>query len=434
MKKYVLIIFLQFLIIVSSCVSNRYETPQEELIEIAGQSADRTEEVFVQTGLDMLFRVHLEKLQGKNVGLVVNHTAVDRNRIHLVDRLLEHDISIKAIFAPEHGYRGEAAAGQKIQDGVDPVSGAKVYSLYGINRKPSSEMIQGLDVIIYDIQDVGVRFYTYISTLGYVMQAASDAGIDFWVLDRPNPINGYVADGPVLEWEFQSFVGLYPIPVRYGLTVGELSRMIVSENWLDFAGDFRPVVIRMEGWDRIMWFDDTGLPWVAPSPNMPDLETATVYPGMCFIEGTNVSEGRGTDRPFLQIGAPWIDGGELALTLNARQLSGVEFQPVEFRPVDMPGRAVNPKYEDELCQGITLRVTDRESFESVRTGIHVLHVLNVLYPDKFQWRKSAIDRLYGSDNLREFFQTNAPVDSLFTIWEDDQLTYSGLLHYYMIYY
>lgn len=434
MKKYFPIFVIQIVILLSSCVSNRYEDPQEELIELGDHTPDQKNEVLVQTGLDMLFQVHIQKLQGKHIGLVVNHTAVDRNRIHLVDRLLDQDISIKAIFAPEHGYRGEAAAGQKIQDGVDPVSGAKVHSLYGINRKPSAEMLKGLDVIIYDIQDVGVRFYTYISTLGYVMQAAAEAGIDFWVLDRPNPINGYVADGPVLEWEFQSFVGLYPIPVRYGLTVGELSRMIVSENWLDFAENFRPVVIRMEGWDRIMWFDDTGLPWVPPSPNMPDLETATVYPGMCFIEGTNVSEGRGTNRPFLQIGAPWIDGGELALTLNARQLPGVDFQPVEFRPVDIPGRAVSPKYEDELCKGIAIQVTYREYFESVRTGIHVLHVLKLMYPEKFRWRDNAIDRLYGSDNLREFFQTGAPVDSLFTIWEDDQLTYSGLLHYYMIYY
>ncbi len=433
MKKLLWLITFSLLLI-SACVSHQQSSEETAVLSVSEHEPDSEEPVLVKTGLEKLFEVYLHKLQGKSVGLVVNHTAVDKNRIHLVDRLLEQNITIDAIFAPEHGYRGEAAAGQQIQDGIDPVSGAKVYSLYGINRKPSEEMLQGIDLLIYDIQDVGVRFYTYISTLGYAMQAAAEQDIEFWILDRPNPINGYVAAGPILHWDHQSFVGLYPIPVRYGLTVGELARMVVSENWLDFPDDFRPVVIRMTGWDRIMWFDDTGLPWVAPSPNMPDLETATVYPGLCFIEGTNVSEGRGTDRPFLQIGAPWINGGELAATLNARQLPGVEFNPVKFQPVDLPGRAMNPKYENELCYGVTIEVTEREYFDAVRSGIHVLHVLHVLYPDHFQWRESAIDRLYGSSELREFFTTDEPLDVLFSSWEDDQLTFSGLLHYYMIYY
>jgi len=355
----------------------------------------------VKSGMAVLFEEYADELRGKSVGVVVNHTSRDTSGRHLVDRILELDnVRVAAIFSPEHGYRGDVSAGREIEDDVYPVSGARVYSLYGETRKPTPEMLEEVDLLMYDIQDIGVRYYTYISTMGYAMQAAAEEGIPFWVLDRPNPLTGSQLTGPVLREGHESFVGLYPIPVRYGLTSGELALMIAGEGWLEMPDGFEPRVIRMQGWERDMWYDQTGLPWIAPSPNMPDLATATVYPGLCLVEGTNVSEGRGTDHPFLRIGAPWIDGDALAQQMIIAPLAGVSFNPVQFIPRDLPGRAINPRYEGERCYGIRIRVTDRERFQAVATGVYLLHTIHRMYPEQFQWRASAIDRLYGSDRLR----------------------------------
>lgn len=387
----------------------------------------------VAPGMAVLLREHLSELEGKNIGLVTNQTAVDSAGVHLVDRLLERGIHIAAIFAPEHGYRGEAAAGQHIENGVDPVSGARVYSLYGAARKPTDRMMQGLDVLLYDIQDVGVRFYTYISTMGYAMQAAARNGVAFWVLDRPDPITGSIVHGPVLKKKYRSFVGLYPIPVRYGMTPGELAEMIVGEGWLDFPGGFRPRVIKMRGWQRNLWQDQTDLPWVAPSPNMPDLATAAVYPGMCFVEGTNLSEGRGTDHPFLWIGAPWIDGKQLSRKMNKRELPGVVFVPVTFRPEDIPGKAVNPKYEGEECQGVRLEVTDRRTFQAVPAGVTLLATVQAAYPDSFRWRETAIDRLYGSDKLRVALDHGRSPERIISGWQHDVKKFMTRRQQYLLY-
>lgn len=389
--------------------------------------------VQVTPGMEMLLRDHLWELEGKDVGLVVNQTAVGSEGVHLVDRLLEHDIHVAAIFAPEHGYRGEAAAGQQIENGVDPVSGARVYSLYGAARKPTDQMMQGLDVLLYDIQDVGVRFYTYISTLGYAMQAAARNGVAFWVLDRPDPITGARVNGPVLKKKYRSFVGLYPIPVRYGMTPGELARMIVGEDWLDFPRNFQPRVIQMKNWQRELWQDQTDLPWVAPSPNMPDLATAAVYPGMCFVEGTNISEGRGTAHPFLWIGAPWIDGKRLSQTMNRLQLPGVVFVPITFRPEDIPGKAVNPKYEGKACQGVRLEVTDRSIFRAIPTGVSLLASVRAAYPDSFRWRESAIDRLYGSDKLRMAIDHSRSPEKIISGWQHDLKKFRTRRQKYLLY-
>lgn len=429
--------FTRMSVLILLCANSLFAQDRKSIHQLQHEQHEDTsyqqELVNVQPGIEVLFREHVYDLYGKSVGLVVNHTAVDKEWVHLVDRLVEHEqITIRAIFAPEHGYRGEAAAGQEIKDGIDPVSGAKVYSLYGMNRMPSGEMLEGIDVLIYDIQDVGVRFYTYISTMGYAMQAAAGQGIEFWVLDRPNPITGYILDGPMLRRDYRSFVGLYPIPIRYGLTPGELALMLNGEEWLDFPDDFNPKIIAMEGWGRDLWYDETDLPWVAPSPNMPDLETATVYPGLCFIEGTNVSEGRGTDYPFRWIGAPWIQGIMLADSLNRKDLPGVLFKPVEFRPEEIPGKAVNPKYENQLCQGVEVLVTDRDNFQAVRTGVYILHSLFTMYPEKFEWRENHIDRLYGSEQLRKFFRTGQSLKALFREWEREQMTYAGLMYFYLL--
>lgn len=391
------------------------------------------EKVTVMPGIENLFANYIYELQGKNVAVVVNHTAVDKNGVHLIDRLVDAGIQVKAIFGPEHGYRGESADGQQIQDGVDPVSGAHVYSLYGKNRKPTDEMLQGVDAILYDIQDVGVRFYTYISTMGYAMQAAAEHDIPFWVLDRPDPITGVKVEGPMLQEGHESFVGLYPIPVRYGMTPGELAKMIVGEQWMEFPDGFEPRVIKLTGWQRPYWYDNTDIPWVAPSPNMSTLATATVYPGLCFIEGTNISEGRGTPHPFLWIGAPWIDGKKLSQALNDYQLKGVVFEPIQFTPEDIPGVSVHSKYRGEKCEGIKINVTNRDAFAAVPAGVYIIATVKNMYPNDFKWRRSAIDRLYGSDHLRTSLDEKMSPKEIVGSWDKSLEQFKSKRAKYLIY-
>jgi len=390
---------------------------QLQYIEHNGETAI-TEPVEVLPGIEVLFNEHIDELSGKNIGVVVNHTAVDKEGTHLVDRLIDHDVLVEAIFAPEHGYRGEAAAGEHITGGIDPVSGAVVYSLYGEALRPTTEMLEDIDILIYDIQDVGVRFYTYITTLGYTMEAAAREGVEYWVLDRPNPIRGNTVSGPTLQEGFESFVGRYPIPVQYGMTAGELAQMIVGEGWLDFPETFQPRVISMEGWQRNLWYNETDIPLVAPSPNMPTVETATVYPGMCFIEGINVSEGRGTPNPFLWIGAPYIEELELSQQLNNLQIPGVVFEPITFTPQEIPGVAYSPKYQETLCRGVQLVVTDRDNYEAVKTGVYVIWLIHELYPEDFQWIETSIDRLYGSDQFRKMIDNGASAENIIDTWEE----------------
>lgn len=391
------------------------------------------EKVRVMPGIENLFAKYINGLRGKKVAVVVNHTAVDKNGVHLIDRLVDAGIQVKAIFGPEHGYRGESADGQQIQDGVDPVSGAHVYSLYGKNRKPTDEMLQGVDAILYDIQDVGVRFYTYISTMGYAMQAAAEHDIPFWVLDRPDPITGVKVEGPMLQEGHESFVGLYPIPVRYGMTPGELAKMIVGEQWMEFPDGFEPRVIELTGWQRPYWYDNTDIPWIAPSPNMSTLATATVYPGLCFIEGTNISEGRGTPHPFLWIGAPWIDGEKLSQALNDYQLKGVVFEPIQFTPEDIPGVSVHSKYRGEQCEGVKINVTSRDAFAAVPAGVYIISTVKKMYPNDFKWRRSAIDRLYGSDDLRTSLDEKMSPKEIVGSWDKSLEQFKAKRAKYLIY-
>ncbi|SVA63382.1 uncharacterized protein METZ01_LOCUS116236, partial [marine metagenome] len=278
----------------------------------------------VRTGLDVLLEDYSDYLKGKTIGLVTNHTGISRKGEKNY-KLFENnpDITLKRIFAPEHGFYGEASAGAKVEYDNQKDSGPEIVSLYGKTRKPTAEMLDGIDLVIYDIQDVGARFYTYISTLGIVMEAAGENGVNVMVLDRPNPLGGEIIEGAILDTAFKSFVGYYPIPTRYALTVGELSQMAVKEGWLSSVPP-ELIVVTMDGWKRSMFFDDTGLPWVPPSPNIPDLETAIIYPGMCLYEATNVSEGRGTNNPFKQIGAPWMNY-DIAKEMKNCELEGAEF-------------------------------------------------------------------------------------------------------------
>jgi len=363
----------------------------------------RTEKVTIRLGLEVLLTDSLHLIEGRSVALVTNHTGRDHTGTPNFQRLLTTpNVQLKVIFSPEHGLFGEAAAGQIVRYGEQMKALPPVISLYGKTRKPTPEMLDGVDVILYDIQDIGARFYTYISTLGLVMEAAGALNIPVIVLDRPNPLMGIRIDGPVLKPDYQSFVGYYPIPIQYGLTVGELARMIIANHWINTPPTL--TVIPVEHWTRRLWLDETDLPWIPPSPNIPDLETATVYPGMCLFEGTNVSEGRGTDHPFEWIGAPWIDGRAWARTLMNEKLPGVEFRPITFTPVDLPGRAMNPKYEDQVCEGVALTITDRIRFQPMRTAVTMLTVLRQLYPEKFQVKSAWMNKLWGSDDLSNYLE------------------------------
>lgn len=367
----------------------------------------------VSPGVEVLLDSELHLISGKRVGLITNMTGIDSQGTHIADRLrATHGVELVAMFAPEHGLRGDRQAGEYVPSYVDPVTKLPVHSLYGNTRRPTSEMLRGIDVLIFDIQDVGTRFYTYIYTMAYAMEAAAEHGIPFIVLDRPNPIGGEIVEGPVLDPKLSSFVGLYPIPLRHGMTVGELALFFNSE--FGIGADL--TVVPMRGWKRWMWFDDTELPWVPPSPNMRTLATATVYPGLGLIEGTNVSEGRGTEAPFEIIGAPWIDGPRLAAALNAKGIPGVRFGVATFTPT-------TSKYQGERSEGVRIEVTDRARFRAVTTGLHVISTIKELYPNRFAWRapdrsgRYFFDQLAGVESVRWLIDARTPVPNIVRSWQ-----------------
>jgi len=344
------------------------------LISCGADLAKETHITGVKTGGEQLISNHLAELDGKNIGLVMNPTAVV-NGVHMLDTLLALDVEVGALFAPEHGFRGEAGAGEKIEDGVDQQTGLPVYSLYGNSRKPTAEMLDGIDVLLFDMQDVGARFYTYHATMGLVIEAAADAGIPVWILDRPNPLGGEYVSGWIRENEFSSFVGPYPIPVAHGMTLGELAGMMVGEGWLETESVPELRVITMDGWSRSMLWPETELPWIAPSPNLPTFEHAYVYLGTCLIEGTSLSEGRGTNNPFLTIGSPNTTlSGDDIVRLNNRIPGGSVVQ-AEFTPQEIPGVALNPKHEGDLSYGIRISVEDYDEYRPFENGLVILSEL-----------------------------------------------------------
>ena len=359
------------------------------------------DKVTVLTGLDVLLEKKIALIKGKAIALVTNQTGIDRYGIPNYKRLLAlDDVYLKVIFSPEHGLFGEADEEITYDNKITNLP--EVFSLYSTVRKPTPEMLQGVDLIIYDIQDIGARFYTYISTLGLVMEAAAELEIPVLVLDRPNPIRSDIVEGPLLDLNYQSFVGKYPIPIRYGWTVGELAKKIVAEQWIPAVPSLS--VVSMDGWYASLWYDETNLPWVKPSPNIPDVGTALIYPGMCLLEGTNVSEGRGTEHPFKWFGAPWIDGKVLSQELNKLHLPGVVFVPKSFTPISIPGVADKPKYENQLCNGIEIRVITRNKYQSLNVGVSVLKKLQELYPENIVFKENRLNRLWGSDTLLKELQ------------------------------
>ncbi|MBT4784052.1 MAG: DUF1343 domain-containing protein [Candidatus Marinimicrobia bacterium] len=367
----------------------------------------------IQSGLDVLLSEKMELIKGKTIGLVTNNSGLDNKGIPNYKQLMNHkDVNLKVIFSPEHGLFGEAADGEKVS--YDQIkSFPKVISLYGENRKPTIKQLSGIDLIVYDIQDIGARFYTYISTLGLVMEAAAEANIKVIVLDRPNPISGIKVEGPILEIQNQSFVGYYPIPIRYGLTIGELAIMINGENWIDKTPNLE--VVPLKNWERSFWLDETNINWVKPSPNIPNLDIATIYPGMCLLEATNMNEGRGTNKPFKRFGAPWVNKKILNESLNALDLPGVSFIPVSYIPSDIPGMSNNPKFKNKVCHGVEIVIDDRNNYNSVYTGFKVLMTLKKLYPNDFKINSKRMKKLWGKDNIEEFKDWATPSNHFSTI-------------------
>lgn len=402
-----------------------------------GPTSPDTMTSVVRVGASVLADTSIALIPQRRIGLIVNHTALV-DTTHLIDVVAAAaDKEVTALYGPEHGIRGEADAGEKIEDGRDVATGAPIFSLYGDTRKPTAAMLQNVDALVYDIQDVGSRFYTYISTLGLSMQAAAEQGIPFYVLDRPNPLGGEYVSGFVLEEGHESFVGQYPIPIAYGLTVGELARMIQGEGLLEGLEELDLTVIEMEGWTRGMLWPATGWPWNPPSPNIPDFETALVYAGDVFFEATSASEGRGTRTPFLVLGAPWADGEALADTLNARNLPGVRFEPAEFTPRSIEGMASRPKLQNTAVQGIRYEITDDSAFQSVEAGMHVLHAFyhqaEERGVDDFISRPEALARLSGTERLHDMLRDGASPEEIIDSWQEEVARFRDRRAAYLLY-
>jgi len=373
----------------------------------------------VRPGLDVLTTDKIDLVNGKRIGIVTNHTALSANGDHIVDVLTKiPNVNITALYAPEHGIRGDREGGKYIESYIDSLTGITVYSLYGKNRKPTSAMLDSVDVLLFDIQDIGARFYTYISTMGLAMEAAAQKKIPFMVLDRPNPITGIIVEGPVREPEYESFVAQYPIPIRHGLTVGELAKMINGERWLENRIQAELIVIPVDNWKRHQWFDQTSLPWIKTSPNMPNVEAATLYPGICLLEGVNVSEGRGTREPFIKIGAPWIEPEELKQELTGSWMYGIELETIQFTPVSILGAVLHPKFEGELCYGFRLNVHDRNTFRSVSFAIYLISAIQKLYPQHVQF-KSGFSRLAGTNKILQKIVNDVPAKNIINDWKEE---------------
>jgi len=380
----------------------------------------------IKLGLTVLLEYRLDLIEGRNIGLITNSTGVNESLQDNISLLVDNPkAKLKAIFSPEHGLWGSVQDAISIPFAQYDQIKIPIYSLYGKTTKPTSEMLDGIDALIFDIQDVGVRFYTYISTMAMAMQACAENGVDFIVLDRPNPVNGNILEGNVLDPDFSSFVGYLPILLRHGMTVGELVRLFNEH----FQIGVKLSIVAMEGWKRDMWFEDTGLAWIMPSPNMPTLDTATVYPGMCLFEGTNVSEGRGTTKPFEIIGAPWIDAHKLADSLNNLSLSGTKFRPVYFIPTFS-------KYKDQRCGGVQVHVIDRDKFTPVKIALNIIETIMRKYPDNFQWignNRPFFDLLMGTDKVRNDLSKGRSVDDIILSWKDETSDFANIRSKYLLY-
>jgi len=373
----------------------------------------------VQTGIDVLEAEKFAPLAGRRVGLITNHSGLDsagRRTLDLLDKA--PGVKLLAIFSPEHGLFGKLD--EKVASSTEPATGLPVYSLYGDVERPTEKMLAGLDTLVFDIQDAGARFYTYITTMGYAMEAAAKKRLAFYVLDRPNPITGSLVQGPIMDKDLKSFVGYFPLSVRHGMTVGELAEMFNAENKI--GAELR--VIKMRGYERSDWYDETGLPWVSPSPNLRTLTEAVLYPGVAMVEGANLSVGRGTDTPFELLGAPWINAKELAVYLNNREIQGVRFMPVDFMPQ-------SSRYAQQVCHGVQIVLLDRQALDPTELGVELAAALRQLFPREFQLDQT-LD-LIGSRAVLQAIKDGQDPQSIALHWQDSLARFRELRAKYLLY-
>ncbi|HEY1483821.1 MAG TPA: DUF1343 domain-containing protein [Candidatus Acidoferrum sp.] len=373
----------------------------------------------VQTGIDVLEAEKFAALRGKHVGLITNHTGMDFQERSTVN-LLAHapGVQLVALFSPEHGIAGHAD--EKLPKSQDASTGLPIYSLYGEHLRPTDEMLQGIDALVFDVQDAGVRFYTYTTTMGYCMEEAARRGIAFYVLDRPNPLNGEIVEGPMLDPEKTSFVAYFPVPVRYGLTIGELAQFYNTENHINCQLH----VIAMRNWHRNYFFESTGLRWLPPSPNLRTLKGAILYPGLEILQNAGVSVGRGTEAPFEEFGAPWMNGGEVSAELNAKNLVGVHF-------VNQPFIPVSGLYAGQRCGGVGIRVADRGAVRSMRIGMEIAALLHKKYPEHFDVAKILF--LVGNDETVKQLEAGTAPEQIVASWAKSLAEFDAVRRRYFLY-
>jgi uncharacterized protein YbbC (DUF1343 family) len=373
----------------------------------------------VQTGLDVLEAQKFAPLRGKHVGLITNHTGLDSQGRSTVD-VLSHATGVQliALFSPEHGLAGRND--EKIASSKDPATGLPVHSLYGETQRPTDEMLQGIDALVFDVQDAGVRFYTYTTTMAYCMEEAAKRNIAFFVLDRPNPLGGQIVEGPMLDADKTSFVAYFPLPVRYGLTIGELAQLFNAENHI--GADLH--VIAMKNWHRNYFFESTGIRWIPPSPNLRTTKGCILYPGIEILQNAGVSVGRGTQTPFEEFGAPWLDGDEVAAALNARNLPGVRFAGHPFIPIA-------GLYSGQRCGGVAARITDRAAVRSMRVGLEIAAILQKLYPKEFDPEKLLL--LVGNFDTIQQLQSGTSPEKIVSSWSDSLTAFEQARRKYFLY-
>jgi len=371
------------------------------------------------TGIDVLEAQNFVPLAGKRIGLITNQTGIDRGGRSTID-LLAHAPGVKltALFSPEHGIRG--TADDRVASSTDKTTGLPVYSLYGDTLRPTDGQMAGLDALVFDVQDAGVRFYTYVTTMGYAMEAAAAHHVAFYVLDRPDPLGGGIVEGPILDRDRTNFVGYFPMPVRMGMTLGEMALMFNEQN--KTGCDLH--VIRMENWRRRFWFDETGLPWRNPSPNLRSLTAGILYPGLEILQAGGVSVGRGTDRPFELLGAPWIRGGELATALNRRAIPGVRFETEAFTPDSAP-------YKGQRCDGVRIILTSRDALQPLQMGIEIVLALQTLYPGKFEPGKTMA--LLGNAATVQKLAAGIDAEMIVAGWNEEIEAFRKLRSKYLLY-
>ena len=381
--------------------------------------AQKSHAARVQTGLEALEAEKFAPLHGKRIGLITNHTGVDLAGRSTVE-LLSHapGVQLVALFSPEHGIAGHAD--EHVASSKDPSTGLPIYSLYGDHNRPTEEMLNGIDALVFDVQDAGVRFYTYTTTMGYCMEEAAKKGIKFYVLDRPNPITGNIVEGPMLDADKTTFVAYFPLPVRYGLTIGELAQLFNTENHINV--DLH--VIPMKGWHRNYFFESSGLRWIPPSPNLRTLKGSILYPGLEILQNAGVSVGRGTEAPFEEFGAPWMNGAEVAAELNGKNLPGLHFASQPFIPV-------SGLYAGQHCGGVGIQVTGRAAVRSMRMGLEIAAILQKKYPSNFEAAKTVL--LLGNEETVSQLQAGTPPAQIISGWAKDLAAFDQVRQKYLLY-